>query len=114
MYIGMADFSLQNRKRVINCICLQGGIFMEKDTFRYHAANGEHDILATLWEPRISEPRAVIQIAHGMAEHRKRYEEFANYMTERGLRGMCKRSRRPWRVRRRSTFVWVFWQGGGH
>ena len=57
---------------------------MEKDTFRYHAANGEHDILATLWEPRISEPRAVIQIAHGMAEHRKRYEEFANYMTERG------------------------------
>ena len=45
---------------------------MEKDTFRYHAANGEHDILATLWEPRIAEPRAVIQIAHGLAEHRKR------------------------------------------
>lgn len=57
---------------------------MEKDMFRYHAANGEHDILATLWEPQASEPRAVLQIAHGIAEHRKRYTEFAGYMTERG------------------------------
>ena len=41
-------------------------------------------IHAVLWEPE-GEPRAVLQITHGMSEHIGRYEDFAAYLTERGF-----------------------------
>ena len=29
-----------------------------------------------------SQPKAVIQIVHGMSEHRKRYDDFAQYLKQ--------------------------------
>lgn len=46
------------------------------------AAGGS--IHAVLWEPE-GEPRAVLQITHGMAEYIDRYEDFAAYLAERGF-----------------------------
>lgn len=37
------------------------------------------------WRPRGGTPRALIQIAHGAAEHALRYDEFARYLTARGF-----------------------------
>ncbi len=39
---------------------------------------------AVLWEPE-TEPRAVLQVTHGMAEHIDRYEPFAAYLTGEGI-----------------------------
>jgi len=36
------------------------------------------------WENKQSQPRGVIQIAHGMAEHALRYEEFSQFLTDNG------------------------------
>jgi len=37
------------------------------------------------WKPDISDYKGIIQIIHGMSEHVKRYEEFAEYFTNRGF-----------------------------
>ncbi len=37
------------------------------------------------WKPDISNYKGIIQIIHGMAEHVKRYNEFAEYFTEKGF-----------------------------
>jgi len=46
--------------------------------WRFPASNGEGDIFARAW--LVPEPRAVVQIAHGMSEHSGRYDEFARYL----------------------------------
>src|SRR5690625_2367589 len=33
------------------------------------------------WTDKSNKPRAIIQIAHGMAEHSKRYDQFAKFLT---------------------------------
>lgn len=43
--------------------------------WNFPASNGEGDIFARGW--LIQNPRALIQIAHGMSEHSARYEDFA-------------------------------------
>lgn len=56
-------------------------------TFRdidYPSATGECVIRARVWEPD-GEPRAVLQIAHGMAEHSLRYSDFAAFMCANGV-----------------------------
>ncbi|MDD3920398.1 MAG: alpha/beta fold hydrolase [Eubacteriales bacterium] len=50
----------------------------------YPSATGECTIHATLWLPE-GEPRAVLQIAHGMAEHIERYAGFAAFLNENGI-----------------------------
>ncbi|MBO4573606.1 MAG: alpha/beta hydrolase [Clostridia bacterium] len=37
-----------------------------------------------LWEPQ-GEPRGIVQISHGMAEHIMRYDHIANYLSEHGF-----------------------------
>src|SRR6056297_1346627 len=37
------------------------------------------------WSPNINQYKGIIQIIHGMAEHIKRYEEFAKFFTEKGF-----------------------------
>ncbi len=37
------------------------------------------------WKPDIIDYKGIIQIVHGMAEHVKRYEEFAEYFTNKGF-----------------------------
>ncbi len=59
---------------------------IEKKDFSYPSSNGEHLIYATTWTPSDeSRIRAVLQIAHGMAEHAERYDDFARYLAQQGF-----------------------------
>ena len=50
----------------------------------YLASNGAGRIHCGLWEPE-GTARAVVQIIHGIAEHIGRYEQFAQFLTQRGI-----------------------------
>lgn len=52
--------------------------------FRYPSRDGMTEIHGVEWIPE-GEVKAVLQICHGMAEHIIRYEEFAEYMNEKGI-----------------------------
>jgi len=52
--------------------------------FFYPSSDGKTNIHATLWLPE-DKPRAVIQIAHGVAEYILRYDRFARFLTEQGF-----------------------------
>ncbi|GHU17118.1 hydrolase [Spirochaetia bacterium] len=54
----------------------------EKQWFR-KASGGEGEIFCRLWTD--DKPKAVLQIAHGMAEHSERYLEFANFLAKNGF-----------------------------
>jgi alpha-beta hydrolase superfamily lysophospholipase len=58
------------------------GIIIVKDSFRFQDSHG-YSIQAYRWKPE-GKAKAVIQIAHGMAEHSARYESFANKLVENG------------------------------
>lgn len=45
--------------------------------------SGVADVYARCWMPE--NPKAIFQIAHGMAEHGERYEDFAKYLCEKGF-----------------------------
>lgn len=66
---------------------LFGGIFMAvKKEFFFPSVSGLADIHACSFFPEDKESvRAVIQIAHGMAEHLERYEKFAGVLCENGF-----------------------------
>lgn len=57
---------------------------MTKEEFDYLSADGKTKIHAVKWLPE-EEPIAVLQIAHGVTEHILRYEEMAQYFTQRGF-----------------------------
>ncbi len=46
---------------------------------------GLADIFARCWTPAEKAPVAIIQIAHGMAEHGERYADFAEYLCSKGF-----------------------------
>lgn len=46
---------------------------------------GLADIFARCWAPSEEDPVAIVQIAHGMAEHGERYEDFAKYLCSKGF-----------------------------
>ncbi len=54
------------------------------DQFTFRAHNDECDIFVRRYIPD-SEPRAVLQIAHGIVEHSARYNEFASFLAEHGF-----------------------------
>ena len=56
---------------------------MTREDLTLPSAAGQ-TIHAVAWEPE-EEPRAVLQLTHGMAEHIDRYADFAATMTERGF-----------------------------
>lgn len=60
------------------------GTAMKREDFTLNSAAAGRRIHAVVWEPE-AEPRAVLQISHGMSEHIGRYEPFAAYLTERGI-----------------------------
>ena len=43
-----------------------------------------HTLAVSMYRPK-GEPLAVVEIIHGMAEHRKRYDEFARWLQEKGF-----------------------------
>ena len=57
---------------------------MIKKEFFYASAAGGVPVHAVEWFPD-SKPQAVLQIAHGIAEHILRYEALAAYLTDRGF-----------------------------
>lgn len=57
---------------------------MTQEAFRFSSANGQRELHASCWQPEAA-PRAVIQIAHGMAEHIARYDDFARFLVEQGF-----------------------------
>lgn len=56
-----------------------------KREFTYLSNDGKTNIHAVEWRPESGEIKAVLQIVHGMVEFIDRYEEFAQYLTERGF-----------------------------
>ena len=52
--------------------------------FTYPSVDGIHEIHAVEWLPQ-GEPRAVVQIVHGVAEYALRYDPLAQYLTEHGF-----------------------------
>lgn len=57
---------------------------MTRHTISYPSSDNRTAIHAVCWMPE-GQPRAVIQIAHGMMEYIERYERFAEYMTGMGF-----------------------------
>lgn len=57
---------------------------MKKENFYFDSRDGSSKIYAVCWIPE-EEPKAVLQIVHGMAEYVERYNEFAVKMTKRGF-----------------------------
>lgn len=50
----------------------------------YYDSCGKGRIHALRWTPE-TPPRAIVQIVHGIAEHAQRYEEFAEYLNDKGI-----------------------------
>ncbi len=57
-----------------------------KKAFSFASSSGLSDIYACKYTPADGiTPKAVIQIAHGMAEHHERYEDFIEFLTTNGF-----------------------------
>lgn len=56
---------------------------MKQDLY-YDSVDGEHKIHAVEWDPE-GEPKAVLQIIHGMTEYIGRYDEFASFLADHGF-----------------------------
>lgn len=57
---------------------------MKKSTFALDSSDGKSRLSAFLFEP-LSEPRAVVQISHGMCEYIMRYEHVAEFLCQQGF-----------------------------
>ena len=57
---------------------------MNKKEFYYPSVDGKTQIHAIRWEPE-GEPKAILQIVHGMVEFIDRYDDFAKYLTGYGF-----------------------------
>ena len=57
---------------------------MRKEEFTFEARDGVHKLYAVRYLPE-GEPRAIVQIVHGMAEYMERYAGFAAYLVEHGF-----------------------------
>lgn len=57
---------------------------MQRNEFYYMSQDGKTQIHAVEWLPD-EEPKAILQIAHGVTEYILRYEEFAKFLTEKGI-----------------------------
>ena len=50
----------------------------------FNSSTGENKIRTLIWSDDSVEPKAVVQIAHGMAEHIGRYDDFARFLASNG------------------------------
>ncbi len=51
----------------------------------FPSSDGEHQCHACLWLPNEGEPRAVVQLVHGICEYIRRYTPFAEFLADRGF-----------------------------
>lgn len=56
-----------------------------KREFTFDSRDGRTKLHAVEWTPETGEPVGVLQIVHGMQEFVERYEDFAEFMTGKGL-----------------------------
>jgi alpha-beta hydrolase superfamily lysophospholipase len=54
-----------------------------KRTFSLPSSDGEHELNVVTWTPE-GEPKGVVQISHGIAEHIERYDNYARVLAEAG------------------------------
>ena len=52
--------------------------------FHFSSADGRSGIHCRMWSPE-GEPRAIVQIVHGVAEHIGRYHDFASFLSDNGF-----------------------------
>ena len=57
---------------------------MRKEELSFDSRDGASQIYAVKYIPD-TEPRAILQITHGMSEHIARYEDFATFMCDHGI-----------------------------
>lgn len=62
----------------------------ERKEFTFDSRDGETKIHAVKWMPDAQnmpdkKPYCIVQVIHGMQEYALRYDDFANYLTERGI-----------------------------
>lgn len=55
-----------------------------KSEGKFRSSSGTADIFYTAWRDDAQAPKAILLIAHGMAEHIARYDRFARFMAEHG------------------------------
>lgn len=58
---------------------------MKKEEFYFDSRDGQSTIHAVRYTPDSKEVIGVVQIIHGMAEYVERYEEFAEFLTDKGF-----------------------------
>ncbi len=57
---------------------------VKREEFWYDSRDGVTKLRAMRWIPE-KQPRAIVQIVHGMAEHVMRYDEFATFLAQQGI-----------------------------
>lgn len=57
----------------------------KETTFRFPSGDGQHQIFVRQWQPETGEPRAIIQIVHGISEYIDRYAPVARFLTGHGF-----------------------------
>ena len=57
---------------------------MKTENFTFLSSDGKTNIHAVKWSPDDGQYQAILQITHGMVEYIERYEEFAEFLTNRG------------------------------
>ena len=55
-----------------------------KNHITFPSSDGKTKLHAVIWAPE-TEPRAILQISHGMVEYVERYEGFAKFLNEHGI-----------------------------
>ena len=58
---------------------------MKNEEFYFDSRDNISKIHAVRWTPESGNVVAIVQIVHGMAEYVERYEEFAQFLTERNI-----------------------------
>lgn len=65
-------------------IDLKRGFFTMEQDLSFLSSDGVHQIFVRAWYPE-EQPRAVLQLTHGMVEYIDRYDAFARFLTSKGL-----------------------------
>lgn len=52
--------------------------------FTFPSCDGQHEISCSLWLPDEGQPKAVVQIVHGISEYVNRYDHFARFLADHG------------------------------
>ena len=56
--------------------------------FTFPSSDGVHLVGATWWRGETEQPRAVVQLVHGISEYIGRYDAFARFLAEHGYWGV--------------------------